>query len=170
MSEKSLQVQIEEMLPELVKMASELSFSNISTNFKFILSEIKDSTENFSVQRARMTKENDKKTPQPLEKLMPVLDELYENLYDINLHIYKANRNDTVIDMRYYPKSALDEDYRKTIVKNPPMLHAKVEMPPQLTNRKEKFDINWHHHTFLNEWKLFWMGRLLWIRRALRST
>lgn len=149
-------------------MARELSWNKISDNCKFILSEIKNSEENFHVQRVSIKKENDKKVPIIFSEIMLPLQNLYDNLYDINLHIYKADRHLTVIDIRYYPKSSLDPDYRQKVIQNPPMLHCKVAQPPWLTDKKEKFDINWENKQWLIRWKLFWMGQEL--KRQKRLT
>jgi hypothetical protein len=101
-------------------------------------------------------KENDKKVPLTLIELMPALHSLYDNFYDINLHIYKAEKNMTIIDFRYYPKSSLDPNYRLKVLHNPPLFHCKVAHPPWLADRKKKFDINWEHKQWLINWKLFW--------------
>ena len=81
---------------------------------------------------------------------MPELTRMYHNLYDINLVIYSARKELTVIDIRYYPKSALDHEYRQTVLDKPPMLHCKVAMPPGLDpgfdETIKKFDINWEHY------------------------
>lgn len=96
-----------------------------------------------------------------LEELMPGLQQLYDNFYEINLHIYRATKNMTIIDFRYFPKSGLDEDYRLRVLHNLPMLHCKVAQPPWLSDKKEKFDINWEHKQWLINWKLFWSRRKL---------
>jgi hypothetical protein len=101
-------------------------------------------------------------------EIMPLLQNLYDNLYDINVHIYRADKHLTVVDIRYYPKSSLDLDYRQKVVHNPPMLHCKVAQPPWLTDKNEKFDINWEHKQWLIKWKLFWMGQKL--KRQKRLT
>lgn len=98
-----------------------------------------------------------KKDPVTLIELMPRLQSLYDNLYDINLHIYRATKGMTVIDFRYYLKSSLDVDYRPNVLHNPPMLHCKVSFPPWLPDKKEKFDINWEHYEGLNRLRLFWL-------------
>ena len=161
MTSKTLQKEIEEAVPKLLEMARELTWKDISDNCKFILTEIKDSQENFHVQRLLRKKENDKKVPVSFSELMPTLQNLYDNLYDINLHVYRANRHLTVVDIRYYPKSSLDQDYRQKVLHNSPMLHCKVAQPPWLTDKREKFDINWEHKQWLINWKLFWAKRKL---------
>ncbi len=161
MTKQTLNKDTEEAVLQLLDLARKLSWNKISDNCKYILTEIKGSQENFHVQRVLRRKENDRKVPMTLEELMPALQNLYDDFYDINLHIYRATNNMTIIDFRYYPKSALDEDYRQHVLHNPPMLHCKVAQPPWLTDKKEKFDINWEHKQWLINWKLFWARRKL---------
>ena len=156
MTADTLQHQIREAVLKLLDTSRDLTWNKISDNYKFILTEIKDSQDNFRVQRKLNKKENDKKVPVPLEELMPTLQNLYNDLYDINLYIYKATRSLTTIDIRFYSKSSLDKDYRQTVLQNPPMLHCKIAMPSWLTDTNEKFDINWEHKQMLINWKLFW--------------
>ena len=161
MTPKTLQKEIEESLPRLLDIARELTWNRISDNCEFILTEIKDTEDNFETQRLIRKKENDKKRPLPFVKAIPKLQSLYDNLYDINLHVYRAGRRLTIIDIRYYLKSSLDQEYRKKISDNPPMLHCKLTCPPWVTEEKKKFDINWEHKILLAKWKLFWMGRTI---------
>ena len=144
-----------------------MTWNKISDNCKFILTEIKDSQDNFHVQRKLNKIENDKKVPVALTELMPTLQRLYDNLYDINLHIYRATNSMTIIDFRYYPKLSLDQDYREKVLQKPPMLHCKDIMPPWLSDKKEKFDINWEHYEGLNRWKLFWLKLRLKTQKRL---
>ena len=156
MTSNTLRYEIEKAVPKLLDLAKELTWNVCSDNCKFILTEIKDSEENFHMQRVSRKKENEKKVPVAFSELMPTLQNLYDNLYDINLYIYKSDRLLTVVDIRYYPKSSLDEEYRQKVSHNPPMLHCKVAHPPWLTGKNEKFDINWEHKQWLANWKLFW--------------
>jgi hypothetical protein len=167
MTKDTLQKEIEEAIPKLLDMARDLSWSKISDKYKFILSEIKDSEENFHVQRVLTKKENDKKAPGTFSEIMLAFQNLYDNLYDINLHIYRADRRLTVVDIRYYPKSSLDPDYRQKVVHDPPMLHCKIAQPPWLTDKKGKFDINWEHKQWLINWKLYWMRQKLKRQKGL---
>lgn len=153
----TLQDEIEKAIPKLLDMARDLTRNTISDNCKFILTEIKDSRDNFHIQRRQNKKENDQKTPVTLNELMPTIKNLYDNIYDINLHIYKATKHLTIIDFRYFPNSSLEKEYRKKVLGNPPMLHCKVVMPPWLSDKKEKFNVNWEHHEGLNRLRLLWM-------------
>jgi hypothetical protein len=166
MTKDTLQKKIEEAIPKLLDLARELSWNKISHNCKFILTEIKDSQENFHVQRVLGKKENDKKVPVTFPEIMPLLQTLYDNLYDINLYIYRAGNQLTVIDIRYFPKSSLDPQYRQKILHSAPTFHCKIAKPPWLTDKKEKFDINWENKQWLIDWKLFWMRRKLKHRNA----
>ena len=161
MSPTTLQKDIDEMIPKLLDLARKQASNKIPDSCKFILTEIKDGQDNFHIQRRLLKKENDKKVPVTLQELMPSLDRLYDNLYDINLYIYRVSKHFTTIDIRYYPKSSLEEDYRQKVLLNPPMLHCKVAIPPWLQDKKEKFDINWEHKEWLNRLKILWMRLML---------
>jgi hypothetical protein len=155
MSSDTLHESINSAVPTLFSLATDLTWNKISNNYKFILSEIQESELNFHEQCLATTIENDKKIPENLDKISAQLKEIYENLHEINLQIYRAKKNLTIIDIRYYPKSSLDKDYRETIKNKQLILHCKVPMPPWLSDKKETFDINWQHYERWNKWKLF---------------
>ena len=155
MTANTLQKEIEEAVPILLEMARPLTWNKISDKCRFILNEIKENQENLHKERQLKRKVNDKKIPVALAELMPTLLGLYDDFYDINLHIDRATKTMTVIDFRYYPKSSLDPEFRQIVVHNPPMLHCKVSLPPWLTDKKAKFDINWEHKQWLIDWKKF---------------
>lgn len=158
MTSNNLQKEIEEAIPKLLDLAIELTWNKISNNCKFILTEIKDTPENFHTRRVLRKKENDKKVPVAFSEIMTELQNLYDNLYDIDLQIYRADSRLTVVDICYYPKSSLDQEYRQKVEHRPPMLHCKVAMPPWLLD-KERFDINWERKQWLINWKMFRMRR-----------
>ncbi|WP_462250339.1 hypothetical protein [Ferruginibacter sp.] len=161
----SFQTELETAVPQLLDLARGLTCNNISNNCKFIFSEIKNSDKkNFEIQRL-VLKENEKKTPVLLEELMPTLQKNYNNFYDINLQIHKSSKKITIIDVRCFFKNSLDNNYKQTIINNPPMLHFKVPIPNWLTNKQERFDINWEHHKFINYWKIFWARQKLRMKR-----
>ena len=159
MTSESFEQEIQEAIPKLLNMARAMSWNIISNNCKFILTEIKDSDKDFHDQRMLLKKENAEKTPVLLQQVIPTLKALYKNLYDINVYIYKSRKHLTVIEIRYYLKSSLDKDYRQKITDDPPMIHCKVAIPPWLSNKNKKFDINWERKLWLIRWKLFWMRR-----------
>jgi hypothetical protein len=145
MTADTLKNELEEIIPRLFEIAKELTWNTLSNNCKFILSEIKNNEGNFHDQQLKRIIENDRKNPGTLQELMPTLQKLYDNFYDINLHIYKSTKTLTIIDICYYLKSSLDEDYRPKVINNSPMLHCKVSLPPGHSDKEGKFDINWEH-------------------------
>lgn len=169
MSPATLQEEIEKAIPMLLKLAKDLTWNKISNNCRFILSEITNSDTTAHQERNRRILENNKKIPVTFSEIMPVLQNLYEDLYDINLFIYKSSKKLTIIDIRYYPKSSLEEEYRQKVISNPPMLHCKVAMPSWVFDKKEKFNINWEHNKRWILWKYFWQKRKLRIEERKRN-
>jgi hypothetical protein len=160
MTEETLEKDITAATVSLLEMARVVSWNTISNNCVFILTEIKNiDGENFFDTRKRRKKANDVKKPLPLTNLLPLLTELYTYMYDINLYVYRAWKKYTVIEMAYYPKSALDNDFRQTVMNNNPMLHARVALPLYHEDKKEKFNINWEHNTPGHRWKMFHWNR-----------
>lgn len=159
LSKETLEQHLNDATNALLKIARDLTYNSIADNCLFILSEIINEEGNFDIRRRRRKKRNDKQVPQSLKKLMPQLTDLYTNFYDINLHVYKALKDVTVIEIAYYPKSSLDVDYRKTVIDHSPMLHCKVAVPPYSLENKIKFDINWEHEPLSHRWKMFWWER-----------
>jgi len=145
MTSASLSDDINQMVPRLLNMARGLTWNTISDNCEFILSEIQDTPIDADEHRKSSKRQNEVKHPVPLHALLPTLRLLYSNLHDINLVIYQAKRERTIIDIRYYPRTSLSEAYRQQVAANPPMLHCKVAIPPWLASatKQEKFDINW---------------------------
>lgn len=136
---------IEIGLPKLFVLAKQMTVNPISNNCLFILSEIKTDFQNVFEEIKARNKENKFKQAVLLSELEPKLNELIEDLYDLNIYIYKAEKDKTIIELRYFLKSKLDESYRTKVQKNLPMIHFKIEHPPLIDHEKEKFDINWQH-------------------------
>ncbi|MCB9046651.1 MAG: hypothetical protein H6550_11020 [Chitinophagales bacterium] len=154
MTENTLEREMIGAVAKLLNMAREHTWNRISDNTRFILSEIHDSEQNLFEATRLKQKENNKKDTASLKEILPQLLEMFDNLYDINLEIYKTTKHYTIIDIRCYLKSSLDEKYRKSVAEKTPMLHCKIPYPPWLWDKKEKFDINWQHKTYLNQWKM----------------
>ena len=147
-SKDTLEQHLTEATVSLLSIARDLVWNTISDNCLFIISNLKEQEEEFGVRRKLEKARYQKLVPQYLADVMPQMLNLYPHLYDINLFVYKASNERTIIEIGYYPKSALDEDYRKTIEDNPPMLHSKVSYPFYYHfNGKKKFDINWQNNS-----------------------
>lgn len=157
MTKENLYNDLKNATGKLLEMARDHSWNTISENCLYIINEIKNSNgKNFFEQRKIRNKENQNKEPRPLQLITLELEAIYENLYDVNLYIYKVTSNSTMVEIRFYPKSSLDKDYLEKVISNEPMLHCKVPIPPYSNEGKSKFDINWELGGFRHRWKMYW--------------
>ena len=98
-----LENKIQEATSSLIDMATNICWNKISRNCVYILSEIDESIgKNFFEQAKNRKKINDKKVPKTLSAIVSELTTIFENLYDINLYIYKSLSNKTIIKIRYF--------------------------------------------------------------------
>ena len=138
-------------------MANDSCVNNISENLFFILSDENEVlSENFEIRRKDRVKINLKKKPENITEILKELSNFYEKIYDLNLYVFKSEKNRTIIEIRYYLKTELETGYLKTVINNPAMLHCKIDLPPYRKNDKEKFDINWHLGGVIHDWNFFW--------------
>ena len=140
-------------------MARNSCWNKISDNTSYIISGIVDDEQNFLVKRIERKKANEKKKPKSLEQITAELKDTYENLYDINLYVYKSKKESTIIEIQYYPKSSLESDFFETVKDNEPMLHSKIGLPSYRKNDTEKFDVNWELGGIRHEWNNF-LGKI----------
>lgn len=159
MKKELLYSEIQTIVVQLLELARDLSHNEISSNCYYILSEIENSEENTNERQKKRKKVNYKKTPKSLVAILTDLDVLFPKLFDVNLYIYKAKKDSTIIEIQYYSRSALDIDYQKITANQEPMLQCKVSVPPYASDSGEKFDINWELGTLRHKWKLFWWKR-----------
>ena len=163
MKKAELKNKIQEATSSLIDMATDICWNKISRNCEYIMSEIDESIGKNFFERAKIRKRiNDKKAPKTLSGVVMELTNIYENLYDINLYIYKSLTNKTIIEIRYFLKTSHTEEFYPTIINNEPMLHCKVAIPPYIkqkpnsTEQQEPFDVNWELGGIRHEWKKFW--------------
>ncbi|WP_413669235.1 hypothetical protein ACEN9X_04260 [Mucilaginibacter sp. Mucisp86] len=143
----------------LLEMAREASWNTITDNCLYVTSEIENSTQDFCDLHKSRKQKNDQKIPQSLADVTPQLLSLFDNLHDINLYVYKAERNVTIIEIAYYLKTSLDARCRDTIIIDPPMLHCKIPIPNYRAlkeDRDKKFDINWQLNPLNHRLRVFW--------------
>ena len=159
MKKELLSSEIHSTVARLLELARDLSHNDISSNCLYILTEIENSEENTNECQKKRKKINDKKTPKSLAAILTDLDVLFPKLFDVNLYIYKAKKDSTIIEIQNYPRTALDIDYQKITANQEPLLQCKVSVPPYATDSGEKFDINWELGTLRHKWKLFWWKR-----------
>lgn len=144
MKKKNISKDLSSSVKNLLKIARESSFNDISDNCSYILSEIKPSNKTSFEQTKARKIANDQKTPKSFAEIMTELEHLYPNLYDVNLYIYRADLDSTLIEIQYFPRTSLDKEYQETSATQETMLHCKVSIPPNNPNNV-KFDINWEH-------------------------
>jgi hypothetical protein len=138
-------------------MARNSCWNKISNNTSYIISEIVENDGmNLFERLPKRKKENNKKTTKSLEQITVELEDIYEKLYDINLHLYQSKKNSTIIEIRYYSKSSLESEFQETVKNNEPMLHMKIGIPPYVNNKTEKYDVNWELGGIRYELNLFW--------------
>ena len=162
MKKAELENKISEATSSLIDMATDICWNKISRNCEYIMSEIDESIGKNYFERAKIRKKiNDKKSPKSLNKIVTELTAIYENLYDINLYIYKSLSNKTIIEIRYFLKTSHTAEFYPTIINNEPMLHCKVARPsyatkPPNSNKPEKkFDVNWELGGIRHELNMF---------------
>jgi len=157
MNKENLHNDLKEAIENLLGMARNHSWNAVSDNCLYIISEIKDSTgKNFFEQRKIRKKLNRNKEPKPLQVIVSELESIYENLYDVNLYVYKSTTRLTVVEIQFYLKTSLDKDYFQKVKNNEPMLHCKVAIPPYSNDDKSKFDINWELDGLRHKWRMYW--------------
>lgn len=155
--ENNIREEIQNSITQLFELAAVNCWNNISKNLRFILSDISETNRgNFYIQRRNRNKLNKKKSPKSFNEAISDLKEIYDSIYDINLYVYKSEKHQTIIDIRYFLKSDLESEFAKTIDNNAPMLHCKITLPPYRKNDKSKFDINWELGGFRYSWNIFW--------------
>tara|TARA_R110000751_G_scaffold289097_1_gene395301 strand:+ start:55 stop:609 length:555 start_codon:yes stop_codon:yes gene_type:complete len=170
-----LQEKIRKATSSLIDMAKDMCWNKISENCEYIMSEIDESIGKNFFERAKIRKKiNDRKSPKSLSGIVADLTSIYENLYDINLYIYKSLPNKTIIEIRYFLKTSHTDEFYPTIKNNEPMLHCKVGIPPYVakkpnsTEKQELFDVNWQLGGIRHEWKKFWWRAEYRISRSLK--
>jgi hypothetical protein len=163
LKKNELENKIQNATSSLIDMAADMCWNKISKNCEYIISEIDESIGKNFFERAKIRKRiNDKKLPKSLTGIVADLNKIYDNLYDINLYIYKSLQNKTIIEIRYFLKTSHTDDFYPTIKNNEPMLHCKVAIPPYVakkpnsTEKQELFDVNWELGGIRQKWNKFW--------------
>lgn len=157
MTKETLRSEIQSAITALFKLAEETCTNSLSHNLCFLVSEIKPDYTRFKEERKIRIRENNSKTTISFNEAISQLLDQYDNLYDINLYVHKAKRNQTIIDIRFYPLSSLDPEYRDIAKQRAPMLHCKIANPVYCEGNK--FDINWEHGGLKHAWRLYWFRK-----------
>ena len=150
--------QIEKATSDLLKMAKDICWNEISNNCFYILTEINPENDLKFSNRKLYKKINDKKELKKIDEIIEDLKIFYFDIYDINLFVYKSTKNKTIIDLRYFLKVNSGHNIDK-IKETEPMIHSRITLPFYRKNEKEKFDVNWELGGVKQEWKMF-LGKL----------
>ncbi|PKV50917.1 hypothetical protein ATE84_2986 [Aquimarina sp. MAR_2010_214] len=166
MKKAELESKILDATSSLIDIATDICWNKISRNCEYIMSEIDENIWGNYFERAKIRKKvNNKKPPKSLNGIVAELTAIYENLYDINLYIYKSLSDKTIIEIRYFLKTSHTAEFYPTIINNEPMLHCKVARPsyiaksPNSTKLEKKFDVNWELGGIRHEFNKF-LGKI----------
>ena len=141
----------------LLKMAREMTWNTISDEVRYVIRKTAGAEAgNIPAQNRERKRILDAAPELSAEQAIAILLEKYPNLYCIDLYIFRALPNRTIVEIELTEKSRLDADYRLTVSDKPPEWHAKVAIPPYRSEAKEKFDINWPVGSWESRWKMFW--------------
>ncbi|OCA80359.1 hypothetical protein BBH99_15895 [Chryseobacterium contaminans] len=155
MGKENLKEKIEICIVNIQQLATTNCWNKISSNFVFIVSDFNEfEGENFFERRKSRNKVNKSKIILSLDLAIDILDREYQDLYDVNLYIFKANKKETIIEIQYYRKSNLASDYLKMVKDNEPMYHAKI-LKPYYVKDSNKFDVNWESGGLRYLWNHF---------------
>lgn len=156
MIRENLKEHIKTSVDDLLRLAEIHCWNTISSNFSFILSDYSEfETGNELTLRASRNRVNRSKIGDTLETVVERLNKDYDDLYDINLYIFKALKKETIIEIQYYRKSDLESGYFALVKDHPPMLHSKMTIPVYAWEGG-KFDVNWESGGGLGHlWKNF---------------
>lgn len=159
MIEEGLKENIEICIVNLQRLAQVCCWNKISPNFAFIVSDFNDfERSNFFDQRKARNKINKSKPILSLDAAIEILNKEYQDLYDVNLYIFKAHKKETIIEIQYYRKSNFEPDYLMLVKNDKPMYHSKISKPYYAGN-DNKFDINWELGGVRHLWNHF-LGRI----------
>lgn len=157
-------LELEKATISLLKLAKECAYNNISDNCFYIISEIPKQEMDTETARKLRNVQNRAKQPVELTKLNKKLELLYPLTHDFNLFIYEARKDQTIIDIRHFPRTFLELDYQRQLADVPPMLNAKVPLPPYHIDG-EKIDINWESGNIRHQWNMLKLKLKLRIAR-----
>ncbi len=168
MIKETLKQEINDATSKLMEMVEVSCWNTISKDRLFILSEIKSHIDkNFSELRIERKRLNKSKLPVSLDEIVTKLGNMYENLYDVNLYVYQAKAKTVIIEIQYFPKSSLNEEFFEKVKNNEPMLHCKVGIPSYRKNESEKYDVNWELGGLRHAWNMFWWRQK--VKRQLKE-
>ncbi|MFT5618219.1 MAG: hypothetical protein ACI85I_001450 [Arenicella sp.] len=162
--------QLKKGIPGLLKMVRGTCWNQISDNCEFIISEIKnhEDGQDFDKVKKQFLKSNLQKKPKKLNDILPELMLGYDNFHDVDLEILQAKRHKTIINIKYYSKLSINEEFRESMKNENTMLHCHITIPPYASSFSDsthkKFDVNWHLGGWRYEWNMWlWKMKFRWV-------
>lgn len=156
MEKENISLEIQEAVLNLLKIVEIHCWNKVSAHIKYILSDSNEMKEEFSGNKKRRLQNqiNHTKIPIDFENTVSFLTDEFDDLYDINLYIFKSKKKITIVEIRYFRKSNLDADFRIAVKDHSPMLHSKLSFPIYRDDFK-KFDVNWESGSLDHRLKQF---------------
>ncbi len=177
---ENLKQNIEQATTLLLQMARDLCWNNIKDEVKYVIKKVNlevESTENFHTRNKRRKKVLNQEKRLILDSTIKELSSDFDNIYLIELYIFKAEKKETIVEIEVLERSELtdrsdfDSEANKNYLHQNMMLHCKVPVPPYAhEDKKIKFNINWQLGTLDHKWKLFWWRRKIKKQYNLSST
>ncbi|WP_164976649.1 hypothetical protein [Chryseobacterium sp. CH21] len=166
MTQNDLKDHIKINITSLLQLVKTNCWNTISPDLFFILSDFNEFEGTNSLERSSSRNRiNNSKMMLTLDSAVENLYKELDDLYDVNLYMFRANKTETIVEIQYYRKSNFETDYFAAIKDNQPMFHSKIEIPVYAWDGG-KFDVNWEsggglHHA----WKIFLWRNFLYKRK-----
>ena len=142
-SSGNLRTRVSALSEKLIQLVKDACINELSANHVFVLRMINgDNNESLIEQRRTRIIENEMSNHLSLAEVSERIAEIIHDVYDLNLFIHKAEKERTVFEVGYVLKSSFDTDYQSQVKEISPMFHAKLRLPPNLSEG-QKFDVNW---------------------------
>lgn len=123
----------------LLELARETCWNTLSNDCVYLINRISESDDK-EIKKKKLPRSTELLT---LEELAVELEKLYPQIYDICFFIYQAEKSRTIIEVQYFPKSALEPDFLLEVQDQAPMIHHKIKTPPYWRDKTKPFDVNW---------------------------
>jgi hypothetical protein len=135
----------------LLELTRETCWNTLSNDCVYLITRISESDDR-EIKKKKLPRNTELLT---LEELAVELEKLYPQIYDLCFFIYQAQKSRTIIELQYFPKSALDQEFLLKVKDQSSMIHYKIKIPPYWQDRTKPFDVNWELGGFRHHWYLF---------------
>ncbi len=136
---RTLRQDIEQLTKKVLHLTRENCWNVLPDEVVYIISEIEIDAGNWK-KRFENRRSKDALEPMNFDLMISELEKMYPSLHDINLHVHRAEKYRTIIDVQYFLKEKVGYE---TKPETPSMLHVKVSLPPFRGDDPKKFDLHW---------------------------